>query len=168
MSLFGDDSPVKPTPTNSNTLFDDESASTSQKKAISKGSGLFADGDTAEDTSSPWGNNFTPKKQARSDLLKTLLPGDTVPESYIDAFDTLVEEGYVQGSGVSKQGVLKLLDGCNLGPSDRAKILNITGAGNWEKASFVRGEFNVLLALIGLAREGEEVSLDSVDERRKC
>ena len=33
--------------------------------------------------------------------------------------------------------------------------------------SLSRNEFNVLLALIGLAQEGEITSLDSVDERRR-
>jgi sorting nexin-8 len=30
-----------------------------------------------------------------------------------------------------------------------------------------RGEVNVLLALIGLAQEGDEITLDGVDERRR-
>lgn len=169
MSLFGEDTPAPSARNPPGSLFDDEPAATPQKKAPGATSGgLFADDSTADDNNSPWGSTFTPKKQARADLVKTLLPGNSVPESYIDTFDALVEEGFVQGSGVNRRGVEKVLDGCQLSASDRAKILEITGAGSWEKASFSRGEVNVLIALIGLAQEGEEVSLDGVDERRQC
>ena len=167
MSLFGD-APAQPVRNASSSLFEDESSSTAQKKSSNTG-GLFADNDdVAHDTNSSWGSNLAPKKQARSELIKTLLPGDAVPDLYVETFDALVEEGFVQGSGVNKQGVEQLLDGAKLSASDRGKILEITGAGNWEKATFTRGEVNVLLALIGLAQEEEEVSLDSVDERRNC
>lgn len=166
MSLFGESSPEprRNTPT---SLFDDTSPQTPQK-ARKGGGGLFADqDDAAGDTGSPWDSAFTPKKQDRSDLIKNLLPADAVPDHYVDTFDALIEEGFVQGAGVSQKGFEKVLGGSSLTPASRSKILEITGGGNWDKKTFVRGEINVLLSLIGLAQEGEEVSLDSVDERRK-
>lgn len=166
-SLFGEQPSPQATRNTSSSLFDEDPISTPQKTAGSSG-GLFADDSAAGDTNSPWGSSFTPKKQARADLIKTLLPANAVPESYVDVFDAFVEEGFVQGSGASKQGIEKLLHGCQLNARDRTRISELTGAGTWDKTSFSRGEVNVVLALIGLAQEGEEVSLDSVDERRDC
>ena len=52
--------------------------------------------------------------------------------------------------------------------ADQAKILNLVLPGGQETSSdgLGRNEFNVLLALIGLAQEGEDITFDAVDERR--
>lgn len=165
MSLFGS-SPVEsslanhpPRPT-SKSLFDDESTS----GAVSNAS-LFAD-ESNGTNSSPWGLP-TPKKAARGDLVKRLLPASDVPESYIDAFDAVLDSGERSGSGISLNVVKKILESSRLEPADQTRLLNLVAPGHNENTSLVRSEFNVLLALIGLSKEGEEATLDGVDERRK-
>ena len=154
MSLFGE-SPPKARQTKS-SLFDDEDAST---KA---GSGLFAD-DGAAETSSPW--DFpTPKKQARRNLVKSLLQGADVPEQYIDAYDALLANGGGSEAGVSSEAAKKLVGDSNISSGDQEKVLQIVGGG---VEGLGRSEFNVLLALVGLSQEGEELGLDAVDERKQ-
>ena len=164
MSLFGsspDDSSPSAQPARPNqksSLFDDE-----QKPDANSGSSLFNDEST--DGASPW-DMPTPKKGGRSDLVKRLLPASDVPESYIDAFDTLRETNYkVQGGQIGIAGVKKIFEGCGLDASEQDRILKLVTGG--QDTGIGRNEFNVLLALIGLSRENEEVSLDSVDERRR-
>ena len=160
MSLFGT-SPDEPSRKTSQSLFDDESSSNTKPQ----GSGLFAE-EANNDTGSPW-DLVTPKKQARSTLVKTLLPATEVPESYVDTFDALLESGKRSGAGVSIEGVRQLLHGTGLGTEEQSKVLNIVTPGGVDDTRGIeRGEFNVLLALVGLAQEKEEVSLDGVDERK--
>ena len=65
--------------------------------------------DNAESGPSPW-------KFWTSDLVKTLLPASDVPESYIDAYDILLESGYKVGAGwVSLAGAKKVFEGSGLG-----------------------------------------------------
>lgn len=154
MSLFGDPSPTESAPTNSN-LFGSEPAAAST-------SSLFDDSSNA----SPW-SMPTPKKAARQNLLKSLLPATEVPESYVDAFDITLEQES-ERSGISYDTIQKILRSGNLSSADSERILGLVAPGGAASFSpFGRAEFNVLLALIGLAQEGEELSLDSVDERRK-
>ncbi|KAI9810536.1 MAG: Sorting nexin mvp1 [Pycnora praestabilis] len=165
MSLFGSspDEPAPPShPARSQaSLFDDEPTPT----AVSKSS-LFAD-DNDGPGESPWGLP-TPKKAAKGNLVKTLLPPSDVPESYVDTLDLILNSGDKLGAGVSLTGLKKIMNGSALGADDQAKILEIVVPGGQESATGLgRGEFNVLLALIGLAQEGEDVTLDGVDERRK-
>ncbi|KAF2809231.1 sorting nexin mvp1 [Mytilinidion resinicola] len=159
MSLFGDDDlPARP---KQSTLFDDE-----PKPAARSGSSLFTD-DFNDAGDSPWGLP-TPKKAARGNLVKTLLGSGDVPESYVDAFDALIASGDRTGSGVSLAGVKKLLADSGLPADVQATIVGIVAQpGQDSTAGFGRGEFNVLLALIGLAQEGEDVTLDSVDDHRR-
>lgn len=156
MSLFGTSPPSTSSTSNRKSdLFNEPST---PRKGT--GSGLFADDSNAADDS-PWG--FTPKKQARSNLVRTLLPAGDVPESYIDRFESLAE-----GSSVPFVEVGKLLDGAKVSAQVRQQIVDIVAPQGLDAAGGLgRGEFNVLLALIGLAQEGEEVSLDSVDDRRR-
>lgn len=158
MSLFGT-SPTEPSIPNpsSKSLFGDDVT-----PAPTTSSSLFAD----EADASPW-SMPTPKKNARHDLVKNLLPGTGVPEPYIDAFDIVLDAGDRVGSGVGITGVKNILESSGLSAADRTKILNFTVPGGQETVNGVgRGEFNVLLALIGLAQEGDDISLDSVDDRR--
>ena len=164
MSLFGsspDDSNSSAQPARPNqksSLFDDE-----QTLHAKSGTSIFEDEGT--NGGSPW-DMPTPKKAGRSDLVKRLLPPSDVPESYIDAFDALRENGYkADGGQIGIAGARKLIDGCGLSASEQDRILKLVTGG--QRAELARSEFNVLLALIGLSQESEEASLDSVDERRR-
>ena len=158
MSLFGS-SPDEPAPAagagKRSSLFEDDT-----RKA--KGSeGLFNDG--AQEDDSPW-DMPTPKRASRGDMVKTLLPASDVPETYVEAFDTLITSEHGTGGGTIKaSGVQAVLQGSRVAQSQQDSISKLVGK---DGASIGRGEFNVLLALIGIAQEGDELSLDSVDERR--
>ncbi|CAP96888.1 Sorting nexin mvp1 [Penicillium rubens] len=163
MSLFGT-SPEDPSagdPARSkSSLFADEPAT--------GGSSLFAD-DDGDDSSSPWNaQHNTAKRTARRDLVRTLLPNTDVPESYIDAYDLILNSGDRVGSGIGLTSVREILSSSELTATDQSKILNLVASGDHESFSGLgRGEFNVLLALVGLAQEGEDLSFDAVDDRRK-
>ncbi len=163
MSLFGT-SPEEPsaatTPRPKSSLFADESAGASS---------LFAD-DTGDDSpSSPWNpQNNTAKRTARRDLVRTLLPVSDVPESYVDAYDLILNSGDRVGASVGLTSIRELLSSSELSASDQGKILNLVVSGDHESSGGLgRSEFNVLLALIGLAQQGEDLSYDSVDDHRK-
>ncbi|KAJ5690723.1 hypothetical protein N7462_005115 [Penicillium macrosclerotiorum] len=163
MSLFGT-SPEEPSATSAHrsksSLFADEPAGSSS---------LFAD-DTGDDSSSsPWNpQNNTAKRSARRDLVRTLLPATDVPESYIDAYDLILNSGDRVGSGVGLTSIREILSSSGLTASDQGKILNLVVSGDHESLSGLgRSEFNVLLALVGLAQQGEDLSFDSVDDHRK-
>jgi sorting nexin-8 len=124
---------------------------------------LFSENNTGtEDGESPW--SFpTPKRAARSTLIKNLLkPGD-VPEVYVDVYDKLVSES--DGHGVDIGAIRRLVKLAKLDEETAASIEKTVVTD--ERAGLGRGEVWVLLALIGLAQEGEESTLDGVDERRK-
>jgi len=137
------------------SLFDDESTAP-------KSSSLFADDDAPG--SSPWGMP-TPKKAHRGELTKSLLPASEVPDFYIDTFDRVLR-GDGAGGKISSAGVAKVLSAGNLGADDQLRIMSIISPGG-QSSDLGRNELNVLLALIGLAQEHEDITLDSVDERRK-
>jgi sorting nexin-8 len=110
----------------------------------------------------------TPKRAARQNLVKNLLPATDVPESYVDAYDTVLNADEKTGLGIGVAGVKKILQSSNLSEQEQHKILNLIIPGGQESANGVgRSEFNVLLALIGLAQEGEDVTFDGVDDRRR-
>lgn len=163
MSLFGT-SPEDPSTGDSarfkSSLFADEPAT--------GGSSLFAD-DDGDDHSSPWNaQNNTAKRTGRRDLARTLLPNTDVPESYIDAYDLILNSGDRVGSGIGLTSVREILSSSGLTATDQSKILNLVASGDHESFSGLgRGEFNVLLALVGLAQEGEDLTFDAVDDRRK-
>lgn len=167
MSLFGESPP--PARQTKSSLFDDESNQSASRNATSN-SGLFAEADDGDNGQSPW--DFpAPKKhnstRQRGDVIKTLLSTSDVPESYVDLFDVLLSQSGGQG-GVTANQIKNLLAGSKIGQAEQTKILEIVGlsAGN-DGRVLDRGEVNVVLALIGLAQEGEELGLDAVDERRK-
>jgi len=126
---------------------------------------MFGDdtqGDGNDDTS-PWG--FTPKRtpgrgNGSRSTVQTLLANADLPEIYVDTFDSL------QTAGVVAVGQARvLLEDCGTSPTTQGRIFDlVTSRGEVQELG--RGEFSVLLALVGLAQEGEEISLDSVDERR--
>ena len=143
-SLFDEDAPA--TQSTSNSLFNDDDAG---------GSGA----------GSPWDMPTPRKQQSRADLLRNLLPAADVPDSYIETFDTVVRS---DGSGgrISSGGVARTLAAAKLSADDQGRIMGFVAPAGGE-VSLARNEFNVLLALVGLAQEGETISLDGVDERRK-
>ena len=159
MSLFGDESD-EPAPAASKSrlsLFDDEPSPAPGSK-----SSLFAD---YEPGASPWGMP-TPKKAARGELIQTLLPASDVPDSYIDTFDDVAKGADSVGGKISVNGIARVLSAANLGADDQSRIVNVVTSGG-QLTDLTRNEFNVLLALIGLAQEHEDITLDGVDERRK-
>jgi len=141
------------------SLFADEPA------LVATSPSLFAEDASGGD--SPW-NAPTPKRAARRELVKMLLPATDVPESYIVAYDAVLNSRDRVGTGVGLAGVKKVLSSSGLKTSDQATILNMVVPGSQEPENGLgRGEFSVLLALIGLAQEGEDLTFDTVDERRK-
>ncbi|KAF4961062.1 hypothetical protein FSARC_10296 [Fusarium sarcochroum] len=166
MSLFGS-SPTEESPGLGSSsgparrggagLFNDDSSSKPSSNS------LFADEDGAQD--SPWDMPTPRKQQSRADLIRNLLPGSDVPDSYIETFDTVVREDGSNGQ-VNSGGIAKLFATARLGADSQARIMSLV-APNGGDVTLGRNEFNVLLALVGLAQEGEVISLDGVDERRK-
>ncbi|WEW61146.1 Sorting nexin mvp1 [Emydomyces testavorans] len=170
MSLFGtspDESPIagKDSPFKSkSSLFLDGPSPFGPKS-----SALFVDEvDAHTDNSSPW-NMPAPKKAARHEVLKSLLPPTDVPESYVDAYDSALASSDNRGNtGVDIATARKMLTSTHLSPEEQSKIMHtVVPDGENTTGSLGRSQFNVFLALVGLAQEGEDITLDTVDERRK-
>jgi sorting nexin-8 len=142
------------------SLFDEEPAMTK-----STSSALFADDDNGG--GSPWDMPTPRKQQSHADLLRNLLPASEVPDGYADIFDAVVREGS-SGTQADASGVARTLAAARLSADEQARIMSlVVPRGSDHEVAFGRNEFNVLLALIGLAQEGEAVNLDSIDERRR-
>lgn len=164
MSLFGTSPPDESPSMHSSfarsraSLFeDDDSMTASQTQSASNS--LF------QDDGSPWDMPAPRRQKSRADLLRGILPAADAPDSYIETFDAVVRE---EGSGgkVSFSGLSRVLAAARLDADAQAHIAGIVAPAGSETA-LGRNEFNVLLALVGLAQEGETVTLDSVDERRR-
>lgn len=163
MSLFGTSPENSPRPDSAqapkSSLFaDDPPAGTNPPSAS-----LFAD--EGPGTSASWSN----KRAARHELVKTLLPATDVPETYIEAYDQVLSAGDGAASEVGLTAVREILSGSGLSATDQDKIFSlVSSSGESDSATGLgRSEFNVLLALMGLAQEGEELTLDTVDDRRQ-
>ncbi|PHH69548.1 hypothetical protein CDD80_6654 [Ophiocordyceps camponoti-rufipedis] len=133
--------------------------------------GLF--GGKEPSPSSPWGPLPAPRKQqSRAEVIRTLLPWDEVPDSYGEAFSRALrgddDDGGGDGGGdeerISSAGIAAMFAAARLEAETQACIMGVLEAG--DGAWLDRGGFYVLLALIGLAQEGQVISLDGVDERR--
>ncbi|MCJ1478832.1 Sorting nexin mvp1 [Lambiella insularis] len=160
MSLFGSSPDDSSRPVlQSKSIFDDEPTPGATSNAS-----LFAE-DANPNDGSPWGMP-TPKKAARIDLVKSLLPASDVPESYIDAYDAVLDSGDRAGAGISTGGIRKLLESSKISSTEQARLLQLVAPAG-TSSGLGRSEFNVLLALIALVQENDEATLDSVDERRK-
>ncbi|KAI1444939.1 hypothetical protein F5Y02DRAFT_408681 [Annulohypoxylon stygium] len=150
-SLFDDDGPM--TRSTSDTLFNDDDFGASR-------------------SASPWDLPTPRKQQSRADLIRKLLDGVEVPDSYVEAYDktakedALMDENYSHDQKITSSGIANTLAAAKLGADDQAQIMGIIAPGG-KLDPIGRKEFNVLLALIGLAQEGESISLDGVDERRR-
>jgi sorting nexin-8 len=131
----------------------------------STSSALFQD-DDASGPASPWDMPTPRKQKSRADLLRSLLPASDVPESYIEMFDAVVRDS---GSGgrVTAGGVARTLSAAHISADEQARIMAIVAPAGGGDVNLGRNEFNALLALVGLAQEGEVVNLDGVDERRR-
>ncbi len=190
MSLFGTSPPNDGSPSlgdssvgrSRNSLFDDDDGGPTTR---STSDSLFNDDDHLDgsrSSGSPWDMPTPRRQQSRAELLRGLLAGADIPDSYAEAFDRAVAEdgdGNVDGdmdgktggsSRVTRSAVARTLAAARLGADNQARIMAAlatpAGSGN-DAAPIGRNEFNVLLALIGLAQEGETPSLDGVDERRR-
>lgn len=134
----------------------------------STSSALFQDDDHGG-ANSPWDLPTPRKQKSRADLLKSLLPASDVPESYIEIFDAVVRESGSAGK-VTAGGVARTLAAAHISADDQARVMAIIApSGGTDGGEFAlgRNEFNALLALIGLAQDGEVPNLDGVDERRR-
>lgn len=150
MSLFGTSPEEQASDRARSSLFDDSTT------APAAGSALFNDDDAGD--SSPWGMP-TPKKASTGSLISRLLAGANIPDQYIDVFDAVS-----QGNGVDVGGMSRVMTSAKLGPDEQMTILEIMGKVG---RNLGRDEFNVFMALVGLAQEGDDLDLDGVDERRK-
>lgn len=156
MSLFGDD--IAPTKqTKPSALFEDE--------ASKPGAGLFESNGTPGATGqSPW--DFpTPRKAARRDAVKSLLPDQTVPQQYLDFVDALLARGATANGNITTEASTNLIRESGLNSDEQHKIIALVSSGT---EGLSRSEANVILALIALAQAGEDISLDAVDERKQC
>jgi hypothetical protein len=99
-------------------------------------------------------------------LLRSLVPPGQAPDAYVDAFDLMAAENKTGGGGgvdaATVRGVL-----AQSGVDDDAAVQIRKTVMPDESRDLGRAEVNVLLAMIGLAQEGEDVTLDGVDERRR-
>lgn len=127
---------------------------------------LFA-GDGGNDDDSPWSMPTPRKKQSRAEMVRSLLPSSDVPDSYIEAFDTIAAQS--GGRTVNSDGVAKVFSAARLSDaSTQSRIVSLVAPeADGAEVNLDRTEFNVLLALVGLAQEGEVISLDGVDERKR-
>jgi len=166
MSLFGSTPPGDSPSMHSSfarsrhSLFDDEPTITR-----SNSNSLFNDDEAASGPGSPWDMPTPRKQQSRAELVRSLLPVSAVPESYTEIFETVTREDGTVGR-ITSAAAARTLAASKLDADQQAKIIGIVVPGGAD-VLLGRNEFNVLLALIGLAQEGEVVSLDSVDERRR-
>ena len=167
MSLFGtEDDDILPSPnrkpTSQGGLFDEPSHKASSNS-------LFDNNDGADNQDdSPWSMPTPRKQQSRADIIRNLLPASDVPDSYISTFDTVVQR---DGSGgkITSDGVAKVFASARVDSNAQASIMKALApaTGEGEDVRVGRSEFHVLLALVALAQEGEVISLDSVDERKR-
>lgn len=170
MSLFGTTPPDESPSMHSSfarsrqSLFDEEEAATP-----SNSNSLFQDDDGGADGGSPWAMPTPRKQKSRADLLRTLLPASDAPDSYIETFDSVLREENGGSAGkISPGGLMRVLAAAKLDADAQAKIMSIIApGGSGGEVVLGRNEFNVFLGLIGLAQEGEAVSLDGIDERRR-
>ena len=188
MSLFGttppDEGPINPSMYSSfarsrHGLFDDDGVSRANSDSLfnedddSRPGTGNPDSHRTESATSPWDLPTPRKKKTRAELLRALLPSSDVPDYYIDAFDTSLkedEESAASTGALSGHGVARVLAAAKLDADSQTTIMGVLAPGNTDGAaglSLGRNEFNVLLALIGLAQEGDVPSLDGVDERRR-
>lgn len=107
------------------------------------------------------------RRGADGDIVKNLLtPSNAnLPEEYVDYFDSLLAQYGTLDDMISAEGVRKILEEGEISESAIGRIWGVIMKG--AKESINRDEVNVLLAMVGLAQEGDEISIDGVDDRRR-
>ncbi|KAG5913515.1 hypothetical protein E4U53_004846 [Claviceps sorghi] len=185
MSLFGTSPPeterdARPSSSSSSRPPSSSSPATGRQPAARSGGlfdddlhkassgGLFDDGSAARDSAeSPWDMPAPRRRKSRRDMVRSLLPAADVPESYVDVFDAVDREGAGDGR-VRAAAIAKLFANAGVDGPDQMHIMGLLAPGvESDHVSLGQDEFNVLLAMVALAQEGEVVSLDAVDERRR-
>lgn len=167
MSLFGS-SPENESPAALATPTKDRGArpsglfSDDAPRQKSSGS-LFDNNDDGDD--SPWAMPTPRKQQSRAEVVRNLLPSSDVPDAYIEIFDIAAEGGRM----VSADGVARVFTAAGIkDQATKTRIVSVVSPdASGDEVRLQRAEFNVLLALVGLSQEGEAISLDGVDERRR-
>lgn len=162
MSLFGS-SPEDNTPSGStqasaargrSALFDED--------IVPPSSSLFENDAHSDD---PW--SFSAPRTSRRVGLDQLLTESNakIPEYYFSVFEVLLQQ-YPSRSrdAVSPDAIEKVLTEAELGNNSRDIVWNILGE---KKDAWNRSEIWALLCMVGLISEGEEVSMDSIDDRRR-
>lgn len=108
-------------------------------------------------------------------VVKTLVNegNSNLPLVYAQVYERVLIEypagGF--GTGISAAGVRRVLEEAGLSDDEGAgrrikeSVMGVGGIG--AEAGIGKGEFNVLMAMIGLAQEGKEVNIDEVDDRRR-
>ncbi|KAF4119806.1 sorting nexin-8 [Geosmithia morbida] len=129
---------------------------------------LFADNiDSGDGDDALWAMPSPRKQQTKADVVRNLLPSSDVPGSYIESFDAVLNRGS-GGHVITSDDISQVFAAARLSDvSVQSRIVNLVAPDGGSQVQLGRGEFNVLMALVGLAQEGEEISLDGVDERRK-
>jgi sorting nexin-8 len=101
---------------------------------------------------------LSPKRKAE---IGTLLDGADIPDAYVDTF-----EAYANNGLVSMSAFQELMRAAQLSDSNAERILSLVLPGDSSTAGLSRAKLNVALALIALSQQGEELSLDAVDDMR--
>ncbi|RPA74751.1 hypothetical protein BJ508DRAFT_215102 [Ascobolus immersus RN42] len=166
MSLFGDENtPPSDSPLTRNngrpSMFDDDKRPGQSNPQPS----LFDD----EHHDSPW--DFPAPRSARprrgSAVIRTLLTAENakIPQEYWDYFDSLAE-AYSTGSGnvVGVDAIDRVFSEAGVAADARDAIWKILGE---RKESWTREEVWAVIAMVGLVIEGDDLGLDSVDDRRR-
>ncbi|RPA98097.1 hypothetical protein L873DRAFT_1828630 [Choiromyces venosus 120613-1] len=157
MSLFGDSPPAR----SRSSLFADE-------EFESAPASLFNDSGANAWTSA---GLPTPRRGGGvpADVAKTLLTKEnaTIPERYDFLYELFLEQfRSTDGSGgVNLAGIKQVLREMDADGYEIDKIMGILVKDG--KQSISREEFYVLLALVGLEQQGEEVTIDGVDDSRR-
>lgn len=172
---------------NSSSLFDDTATPIAKPSPslfaedLGGGNSHTAAISSSSPAHSPWSMPTPKKASSRGKLLKTLLPTtNETPDGYAKLYQIMLDASSHKGSGASNDDgnstavsfdqVKRLLKSSELSATDQARIIKIMvppGEPDSDHKGLSKPEINVLLALIGLAQEGEDISLDGVDERRQ-
>lgn len=163
MSIFGGSSPPAARPRSRSrsrsSLFADDDFTTATPGSVS----LFADSGP-----DPWAAGIPVlRRGADNDIVKNLLTVDnaSLPEEYVDYFDSLLAQYGNPDDMISAEGVGRILEEGGVDQNARERIWGVIMKG--AKENINRDEVNVLLAMVGLAQEGDEISIDGVDDRRR-
>lgn len=121
---------------------------------------VIADALFGDDNTDPW----LPSRQTqlRATKISALLDDQDLPIEYLDLYNTVVD-----GNNLSLTRFRHVLVSSGITNHEIETIVSIVLSKNDGASSGVsRAEFNVACALIGLAQEHEEISIDMVDDRK--